>query len=81
MRPSLSKVSELLTEYGVRYEALRGALGIPLRRGWAPDIYVRSCAKGVVTQYFDSDVTDQTLTNEYQVHTFAAEMARAQASL
>ena len=80
MRPHLSKVSELLTLYGVEHEALRGALGIPLRRGWAPDIYVRSCAKGVVTRYFDSDEADQILTNEYQVHTFAAEMARAQGS-
>ena len=80
MRPSLSKVSGLLTEYGVTHEVLRGALGIPLSRGWAPELYVRSCAKGVVTRYVGSDVEDQILTNEYQVHTFAAEMARAQAS-
>jgi hypothetical protein len=80
MRPNLSKVSELLTEYGVTHEVLRGALGIPLSRGWAPELYVRSCAKGVVTQYSYSDVMDQILTNEYQVHTFAADMARVQGS-
>lgn len=78
MRPHLSNVSKLLTLYGVEHEALRDALGIPLRRGLAPDLYVRSCAKGVVTQYFDNDVDDQVLSNQYQVHTFAAEMARAQ---
>ena len=77
---TLSRVSDLLSTHDVEHVELRGALGIPLRRGWAPDLYVRSCAKGVVTRYFDSDVEDQILTNEYQAHPFAAEMARVQAS-